>query len=488
MGVPYKIYRIYVPLLSWTAHCIGWCGHYGAMSWWARGHPGLCACRKHKKCLKEGRQIWESIATRKLGESPQLPDIAASETYFRSLITTKQDNFYPSRKNKRKRTSVTLKTLLALKVIANLLIQGFLPQCVRKLPKIANVCRPKTTPLEFPQSCSHVVGTLYSKAHHNNFRLWLSIQYKSCLSKLASQHISSRNALLETCPHPPKEKPITDWCVSNIHHVEETSTMSQYIYIYDVRKRPFFFDLFGDGGKLDTGPGPQRSTWWPPTTGFFGEGHELNHLVSPFAQTASLTTCVVSSMIGSTNQTFTKIDPEVSQDLRKFFSKKNGFTIHHDPFGDSPYTNWSNPALQVRPTNAHPPWQALQWLFCWAAKRGVGVRTVWRFFLVKQPCLCKSNNILRLSVCIWLYFYIQIYKDFFTHTKLIHWNVIYHFFQVKKAEVEGKLVTSLRSCIALETFLDSVVTFQQSAFVRDFLASYSLQGIWLDNVIGKNDT
>lgn len=244
MGVPYKIYRIYVPLLSWTAHCIGWCGHYGAMSWWARGHPGLCACRKHKKCLKEGRQIWESIATRKLGESPQLPDIAASETYFRSLITTKQDNFYPSRKNKRKRTSVTLKTLLALKVIANLLIQGFLPQCVRKLPKIANVCRPKTTPLEFPQSCSHVVGTLYSKAHHNNFRLWLSIQYKSCLSKLASQHISSRNALLETCPHPPKEKPITDWCVSNIHHVEETSTMSQYIYIYMMCANGHSFSTF----------------------------------------------------------------------------------------------------------------------------------------------------------------------------------------------------------------------------------------------------
>lgn len=136
------------------------------------GHVVILACvlvEKHKKCLKEGRQIWESIATRKLGESPQLPDIAASETYFRYLITTKQENFYPSRKNKRKWTSVTLKTLLALKVTANLLIQGFLPQCVRKLPKIANVCRPKTTPLEFPQSCSHGVGTLYSKAHHNNF-------------------------------------------------------------------------------------------------------------------------------------------------------------------------------------------------------------------------------------------------------------------------------------------------------------------------------
>lgn len=216
------------------------------------GHVVILACvlvEKHKKCLKEGRQIWESIATRKLGESPQLPDIAASETYFRYLITTKQENFYPSRKNKRKWTSVTLKTLLALKVTANLLIQGFLPQCVRKLPKIANVCRPKTTPLEFPQSCSHGVGTLYSKAHHNNFWLWLSIQYKSCLSKLASQHISSRNALLETSRKIPKEKRSRFWCVSNIQHVEETSTMSLYIWC---AQTAILCDLFGDGGKLDS--------------------------------------------------------------------------------------------------------------------------------------------------------------------------------------------------------------------------------------------
>lgn len=236
------------------------------------------------------------------------------------------------------------------------------------------------------------------------------------------------------------------------------------------------------------GPGPQRSLVTSNYGVFWWRSRIFHHLVSPFAQTVSWPLELSAPWLDRPIKPSLKSIPKFHKIFAIFSQKKMDSRSTMTVLGDSPYTNWSSPALQVRPTNAHPPWQALQWLFCWAAKRGVGVRTVWRFFLVKQPCLCKSNNILRLSVCIWLYFYIQIYKDFFTHTKLIHWNVIYHFFQVKKAEVEGKLVTSLRSCIALETFLDSVVTFQQSAFVRDFLASYSLQGIWLDNVIGKNDT
>lgn len=64
-----------------------------------------------------------------------------------------------------------------------------------------------------------------------------------------------------------------------------TSTMSRrhppchYIWC---AQTAILCDLFWGWWKNDTGPGPQRS-WWPPTTGVFCVGHELNHLVSPFA-------------------------------------------------------------------------------------------------------------------------------------------------------------------------------------------------------------